>query len=175
MTITGLQSLRAKLTKKIPAQAKSRARQALAQNADELVELQKRLAPVASGKLRDSITATFGGGQTPKYAAFRGRKQGKSRNSKIVSDVDPDMSVVVTAGNGAVRYAHLVEFGTSPHKIKAKNAAALTLQGGAVVEEVGHPGAQARPFFYPAYRTLRKRMKGRVTRAIRKGIKEGSG
>ena len=174
MTITGLKSLSAKLSKKIPQQAKSRAKQALAQSADELVALQKSLAPSKTGKLRDSITASFGGEQTPKYAAFRGRKQGKSRHSKVMSGADPDMTVVITAGNNAVRYAHLVEFGTQKHTITAKNAPALHLNGGIFVEEVEHPGAQASPFFYPAYRTLRKRMKSRISREVRKGIKEGS-
>ncbi len=53
---------------------------------------------------------------------------------------------IVTAGNTNVRYAHLVEYG-SVH---------------------GH----AQPFFWPAYRLLKKRMRSRVKRAISKAAKD---
>lgn len=38
--------------------------------------------------------------------------------------------------------------------------------------EFGHDKAAARPFFYPTVRALRRRVKARVTRAWRAGIKE---
>jgi HK97 gp10 family phage protein len=59
----------------------------------------------------------------------------------------PDNAVVVTAGNTDVRYPHLVEYGTA--------------------------NAEAQPFFWPAYRLLKQRMAGRITRAARKAIREG--
>lgn len=55
----------------------------------------------------------------------------------------------VKVGSFKAWYGHLVEFGTLPHKIKAKNARALEI-GGAVVREVDHPGAAAKPFMRPA-------------------------
>lgn len=54
--------------------------------------------------------------------------------------------VAVTAGNTDVRYAHLVEHGTQL--------------------------APAQPFFWPAIRSLQKRITGRTKRAISKAVKE---
>lgn len=52
------------------------------------------------------------------------------------------------AGNRKAWYAQLVEFGTRPHKIQPKDAKALEI-GGAVVEEVEHPGAAPHPYMRP--------------------------
>ena len=160
--VQGLQALTAQM-RRMPRETKSAIKQALAQSADELVAMQKRLAPVDSGKLRDSITQTWGGIDAPKYAAFR--RKGKGTKSRLAGD--PDLSVTITAGNNAVRYAHLVEFGTAPHVIRAKNAKALG-KDGQFGDKVNHPGAQKSPFFFPAYRSLRKKIKSRITRATRK-------
>lgn len=122
---------------------------AIQQGADEIVALQKRLAPKKSGRLRDSIVATKGGGG-PKYAAFQG-KGGEGG--------DPDLTVRISAGNAAVRYAHLIEFGTAPH-----------LNGGLFAGSQ-HPGTAPEPFFYPAYRALKRKVKSRVSRATKKAIK----
>lgn len=62
------------------------------------------------------------------------------------STVVPSNAVMVTAGNEDVRYPHLVEHGTSE--------------------------AAAKPFFWPAFRMLRNRIKNRTTRDIRKAIRE---
>lgn len=48
-------------------------------------------------------------------------------------------------------YAHLVEFGTKPHIIKAKNGKYLVFNG-TFRRQVQHPGAKAQPFFKPAVR-----------------------
>jgi HK97 gp10 family phage protein len=53
-----------------------------------------------------------------------------------------NLSIVIFAGNDQAFYARWVEFGTSA-------------------------GNRAQPFFYPAYRAMRKRARGRMTRAIR--------
>ena len=62
------------------------------------------------------------------------------------STVVPSNAVMVTAGNEDVRYPHLVEHGTSE--------------------------APAQPFFWPAFRMLRNRIKSRTTRDIRKAVRE---
>lgn len=59
----------------------------------------------------------------------------------------PENAVAVTAGNTDVRYPHLQEHGTTFHP--------------------------AQPFFWPAYRLLRKRLTGRIKRAIGKAVREG--
>lgn len=56
-----------------------------------------------------------------------------------------DLAVLVTAGSRKAFYARFVEFGTVRKR--------------------------PRPFFFPAYRSLRKRLKGRMTRAINKAAK----
>jgi HK97 gp10 family phage protein len=165
--ILGADSLQKKL-KRLPEETRTTIRQAIEQSASELVEMQKRLAPVKSGKLRDSIVATMGDGTTPKYAAFQKRGGGKRRSSAVAGD--PDLSVRVTAGNSGVRYAHLVEFGTEPHEIRAKRAKALG-KNGQFGTKVEHPGASAHPFFYPAYRALKKRVKSRISRATNKAAR----
>lgn len=62
------------------------------------------------------------------------------------SRVAAENEVLVTAGNSDVRYAHLVEHGTAE--------------------------AEAQPYFWPAFRMLRKRIENRVNRAGRKAIRE---
>jgi hypothetical protein len=62
------------------------------------------------------------------------------------SMVVPENAVAVTAGNSEVRYPHLVEYGT----VKAA----------------------AQPFFWPAYRLLKKRLSNRIKRAVGKSVRE---
>ena len=162
--IIGLKSLQAKM-KRIPKEARSAIKQALAESADDIVATMKSLVPVsksgtrgwAPGMLQDSIVATFGDGEVPKYSAFRQRKRGSRR---VIKAADPDLSVTITAGNEDVRYAHLVEFGTAPHTNGGRFAG------------TSHPGTSAQPFFYPSYRAHRKRVKARITRAINSAAKK---
>lgn len=116
--------------------------------ADEMVSIAKSYAPVDQGDLRDSIVSTRAGQMTPAYSQPGG--------SRMV----PEGSVLVTAGNNKVRTAHLVEYGTRPH----------INQG--VFPGTQHPGTTAQPYFWPAFRMLRKRFRGRMTRAMNKAIKK---
>jgi HK97 gp10 family phage protein len=68
----------------------------------------------------------------------------------------------IVAGDAKAWYARLVEFGTAPHVNGGRFAGTL------------HPGASPRPFFYPVFRANRRRARSRLTRAIRKGIKEAA-
>jgi len=58
----------------------------------------------------------------------------------------------VIAGDEKAFYARWVEFGTAARE--------------------GHPGTAPQPFFFVAYRALRKRLRGRLTRAFTKAKKE---
>lgn len=148
----------------LPAQVRSQLKQALARNADELTEMQKRLVPVGppsgqgrkaglqAGALRDSIVQTWGGA-APAYASVKGS----------AGEGDPDLSVTISAGNAKVRYAHLVEFPTAPHKVGGKFKGAQ------------HPGTPGTPFFYPPYRALKRKMKSRMTRAAKKAARNVAG
>lgn len=120
--------------------------------------MQKRLAPRGdTGALERSIGSTFGD-YRPANANVRGFGGAVSG--------DPDLTVTVHAGDAVAWYASLVEFGTKNRTVK---------------NYFGHKGvrvnvgaARAQPFFYVAYRTLKKRMKSRITRNMRKAIKEGA-
>ncbi|CAN7598991.1 HK97-gp10 family putative phage morphogenesis protein [Bosea sp. LjRoot237] len=135
----------------IPQAVRSAAKQALAQSADELTEAIRTAAPRgATGELKKSIAQTWGGGAV-RYSSLRGN---------VGQAGDPDLSVVISAGNSKVRYSHLVEFGTAPH-----------INGG-LFAGTEHPGTRAQPFFYPTYRKLRRRARSRISRAITKAIKQ---
>jgi HK97 gp10 family phage protein len=62
------------------------------------------------------------------------------------SRVAGEAEVLVAVGNSDVRYPHLVEYGTAD--------------------------TEAQPFFWPAYRLLRKRLQGRIKRAAAKAVRE---
>ncbi|NRP70608.1 hypothetical protein ILFOPFJJ_01489 [Ensifer psoraleae] len=149
MAIIGLSRLTKKL-RRIPQAAKDAAKAAVVQGANEIAAVQRALAPVDDGELKDSIHVTPPGGTTPPYS-----QPGGSRTA------GPE-EAIVTAGNTRVRYAHLVEFGTAPHT------------NGGMFAGSEHPGTAAQPFFWPGYRAVRKRVRGRVTRTINKAIKDAA-
>lgn len=144
--ILGLGRLQKKL-KRMPKLAEKEIRKAMEEGANEIVALAKSLVPVESGDLRDSIGWTWG--TRPKYS--QAIASVKTSNERFV--------ITIYAGNSAVRYAHLVEFGTAPHINQGLFAGSQ------------HPGTAPKPFFFVSYRALRKRVKGRVTRAITKSAK----
>lgn len=122
--------------------------------------LQKNLAPKQDGDLEKSIKYTKGSFQFQNTGVLGRRSKGKlDANVKG----DPDLTYTVTAGDEKAFYARMVELGTAPH---------------AQPENLGgrqHPGAKATPFFYPAYRSLRKRIKSSITRATTKSAKRVAG
>ena len=118
----------------IPQAVKNAVKPALERSGAELVGTMRELAPVETGALRDSITATPAGETTPAYSQPGG------------SEVVPENTVRVTAGNAEVRYPHLVEHGTAE--------------------------APAHPFFFPAFRLDRARIQRRITTAINKAARE---
>jgi hypothetical protein len=61
--------------------------------------------------------------------------------------VAKENEAIVTAGNVAVRYPHLVEHGAST--------------------------APAQPFFWPGFRLTRKRAQDRIKRSIRTAVRDG--
>ncbi|HEV7323531.1 MAG TPA: HK97-gp10 family putative phage morphogenesis protein [Bosea sp. (in: a-proteobacteria)] len=134
----------------MPPAVRSAIKQALAQGADEITDDMKRLAPKRTGKLRGSIRQSWGGGKV-RYSSLAGTA-GEAG--------DPDLSVRISAGDSGVRYAHLVEFGTAPH-----------LNGGLFAGS-RHPGTSPQPFFFPAYRANRRRVKSRISRATTKAVKQ---
>lgn len=119
----------------IPGKVKRAVVPALVQSGNELVDAMRALAPEDTGALKDSIELTLPGTSTPAYSRPGG------------SQTAGENQVLVTAGNHAVRYPHLVEYGTTT--------------------------APAQPFFWPAFRLKKKRLTNRIKRAISKAVREG--
>lgn len=120
----------------IPDAIKQDLQPAVVKSADEVADLQRRLAESSrdTGALIDSIEVTGPGETTPAYSQPGG------------SHTAHEVQALVTVGNSEVRYPHLVEYGTKD--------------------------APAQPFFWPAVRSLQKRINNRLNRAARKAIRE---
>lgn len=89
------------------------------------------------------------------------RKTGRLADS-IRYEIEDDLRVTVSAGDKEAFYAAMVEHGTKPHENKGRFKGSR------------NPGTRARPFFFPAYRALKKRIKTRLSRSITKGIKKAA-
>lgn len=111
-------------------------RPALVKAGHELADAMRLLAETSrdTGALIDSIEVSAPGESTPAYSQPGGAR------------VAGDTEVLVTAGNEAVRYPHLVEYGTAD--------------------------ADAQPFFWPAFRLSRQRLQSQLNRATKKAIKD---
>ncbi|MER9702667.1 HK97 gp10 family phage protein [Mesorhizobium sp. M0204] len=110
---------------------------ALVKSGEELAGTIRQLAEPSrdTGALIESIEVTQPGQSTPPYSQPGGMR------------VAGELEVLVTAGNEDVRYAHLVEYGSSK--------------------------AEAQPFFWPAFRLLQKRILNRTKRAVGKAVRDG--
>lgn len=147
-----LEQLRRKIKALSSAPMRSRIKQAIAEAADEIADAQRRLVPVRTGALRASIKVTFGARPAQSSAGL---------GAGGAAAGDPDLTAWITAGGGRSGwYARFVEFGTRPHTAGGKFKGAR------------HPGARAQPFFYPAYRSLRRRAKSKISRAIGKAARD---
>lgn len=135
---------------KMPGDVRMAARKAIKEGGEDIVALQTRLAP-----------------------------QGETGNLKaggkvVLAPGDLPAADIVNKS----RIAHLVEFGTPPHKIRARRKKVMATQGSAgeppalLGKEVDHPGAKPQPFFFPAYRAKKTGAKARVSRAITKAVKD---
>lgn len=156
---TGVAGLRKKL-RALPDAVKGEIRLAMEAAAQEVVNLAKSLVSVDSGDLRDSIGWTWG--EPPRGSIVIG----KSLPMRGASD----MRLTIFAGNDKAFYARWVEFGTAPHSL-AKGADKSSRRR-ANLPGRQHPGSKAMPFFFPAWRALKKRTKSRVSRAITKAAKK---
>lgn len=148
--ITGAESLERKL-RALPDAARRLIAPAMEQSAKEIVDMARSLAPSRSGELRKSIDWTWG--DAPEGSMTLGTVKAEGAGAG-------NLRIVVFAGDDRAFYARWIEFGTAPHA-----------QGGSH-KGTRHPGTAARPFFFPAYRTVRKKVKSRVGRAVTKSAKQ---
>ena len=84
----------------IPAEVVAQLRPALVKSAEEVAANMRALVPVDEGDLRESITVTGPGEETPAYAEGGGKRTASSNQA------------LVTAGAPKVRHGHFMEFGT---------------------------------------------------------------
>jgi hypothetical protein len=140
--VEGLDRLQRKFAA-MPRAVRQEVGKALEDSARELTGLQKRLAPHgATGGLEDSILYEIDGLRATVTA---GGTAATKREAREGSGVELDVAL-------------MEEFGVKAHRAGGKFEGALI------------PAIPPRPFFFPAYRALRKRIKGRLSRAIRTGI-----
>ena len=67
----------------------------------------------------------------------------------ITTDIKGLEAIIHTSN---IKYAPMVEFGTKPHIIRAKNKKALYWKGAKhPVKSVRHPGGKAKPYLIPAF------------------------
>lgn len=153
--VQGLSRLRTKLTVTLPRRVEAATRKAMETGADELVAMMKRLVPVDDGDLRDSIGWKWGA--APKGAV-------------VLTESEPDargMRITIYAGNEKAYYARWVEFGVQRQAIGDR----LTDKRGRVrVARRTTRGVSAQPFFFPSWRSLRNRIRRRITREMRKAV-----
>lgn len=116
--------------------------------AELMQQLARAAVPKRTGLLAESIVVT-GPGQTPPA-----HSQGHGGAAV------PDGGAMVTAGNTAVRYAHLIEHDTDPHVV------------GGIMKGATHPGTKARPYFWPSYRIARFGHKKETQKAVRRAVKK---
>lgn len=130
VNVTGLKELDAALGTLPEKMQRNVLRAALRAGAKEIADEAKRLAPVKSGRLRDSIrvTSRIRYGTPTATVVAGGRGKGKNKGAW---------------------YAHFIEYGTAAHVVKAPDGGFLNFLG-IRVREVNHPGARKKPFMRPA-------------------------
>lgn len=129
--LTGFKELEASLENIGGAVGKRLARAALKKAAEPMRDKAKSLAPVKTGKLRNSIIIGSKLGNRQKRDL---RKLSKDQRAAIELFIGPSY----LKGDGG-RHGHLVEFGTAPH-----------INGG-MFKGSKHPGSKPQPFMRPAW------------------------
>lgn len=142
--VEGIDRLKRKLTKTIPQAVFDVTIKAMEQGASDVVAMMRRLAPKDSGALAQSINWTWG--DAPKGAMVLG-KSSPTRDGLVITIYAGDQTTMV-GEREQFQLARLQEFGTQH--------------------------MQAHPYFFPSWRTLRKRVRSRVTRQMRKAVRDAA-
>lgn len=156
--IQGLDRLKRKLDR-LRKQTEAEMEPALVRAGEVIAAEQRRLAPKKTGALSDSIKVTTG--EAASFSAFQGGTAERKRKA-----------VRISAGNSKVRYAHLVEFGSAPHRIEPENRKALQMGTDEFAAAADHPGTTAQPFFFVGYRARRKQARSIINKAVRQSVKK---
>lgn len=119
---------------RIPEAIREEMAPTLTKQGDRLASAIAKAAPHDTGELADSVEVTSPGQSTPAYS-----QPGGARTAR-------ENEVLVTVGNHAVRYPHLVEYGTAD--------------------------APAQPYFWPTYHAKKKSLGVGIRRDMRQIIKK---
>ena len=159
----------AKKLARIPPAVKAGVHDALAANAKELADT---IARACDDDPKLSASVGFTDGEAPAQSLHG------ERSDASAALAEEGLSFSVFAGPADMpAMARWREFGTSPHREAPKNREVLAFddKGEHVfAQRVDNPGEKARPFFYPTYRSLKKRLKSRASRAGSKAIKQAT-
>ncbi|WP_366142318.1 HK97-gp10 family putative phage morphogenesis protein [uncultured Roseibium sp.] len=123
---------------------------ALEKSANEYVGLVKPALPFKSGQLRDSVRAERVSG----FARFDNVKTKGGKSAKSVRRYGQRRTV------------------TETRLVSAEVSYGIWAAFHWTFQEFGTIHQAARPVFFPIYRLLRKRIKGRANRALRKAVKD---
>lgn len=127
----------------------------------------KKLAPVDTGRLQNSIAVA------EKQQALARNSDQATEKREARNEINATMTSAVIGTN--LNYAQAVEFGSRPHHIRPKNAEALHFEvGGEKVfaTQVQHPGTPARPYMTPAFKIRGKELEKRLKRELKKAAKD---
>lgn len=149
MAVQGLEAWSRNL-RRVGKAAPDAARTALRAAAEDLVAQMQRAAPVETGALKLSIGWTFGA--APKGAMVVGQVRDPAARG------GPFGNVVITIYAGAAQ-------GVSAGRKAVADAFHARFQ------EFGTRNMPANPFFFPVYRANRAAIRSRVTRAVKKVLK----
>ncbi|WP_295708033.1 HK97-gp10 family putative phage morphogenesis protein [uncultured Brevundimonas sp.] len=154
--------------KALPKDIRKGIRDALNKNGSELSEAIRRRVPKDTGALAESVGYAFGDAPaTSATQAFR---------AKGSNPADPELTVTVFEGNNEAFYAGWVEYGTAPsvsgQRVGARNSDIKQNKGSGRQSYRTHPGTPAQPHFWPTYRSMKRRMKSRLSRAVGLAIRK---
>lgn len=156
MAVDGLDKLN-KRFRNLPRAAAKAIEPAVHKGALEVQTAARTLAPVDTGELRDAIEVKD---DISDFKATGAIGNFGNASGGGVGDIKRYIGLFPEKRNSPGWYGAWVEFGTAPRSQKFGNNGTVNL-----------PGTPPRPFLFPAYRLMRKRVVGRVRRAIKKAAK----
>jgi HK97 gp10 family phage protein len=164
--IEGLEEVR-KVFRDLSPMAIGRITNALNTGAAEIQALARTLVPQSTGELRDAIEIRDnleGFNATGIVGALS-----VGTGSDAARGVQRFIGVYPAKRGSPGWYGAFVEFGTSP-RVKGQKFTQASGRRTKVARDT-HPGTAARPFLFPAYNFLRRRVRARIARELNAGIR----
>ena len=156
VVIVGLPSLKERF-EAFPAEVQANLKQNMEQTAARVVAMMKRLVPVRTGALRDSIGWTWG--KAPRGAMTLGSVR-----------ADSALAITIYAG-GAQATKRMQRRDSGGRESDQKRSGSFETDEARLIE-FGTLHMAAQPFFYPAWRANRGRYKAGQSAAVRRAVKQ---